>query len=113
MAIQYKNEKFSLTGTAQTTVLTLSVSSRAILQNIQTENISSGTTTVTAHLYDSSATNTSQITTTKISTMTTVNLAKGPIVLEESDALKLQAGTGNVIKGMISYALLTGDQGTA
>ena len=45
--------------------------------------------------------------------MTTQNLAKGPIVLEESDALKLQAGTGNVIKGMISYALLTGDQGTA
>jgi len=113
MAIQYKNARFSLTGTGQTTVLTLSVSSRAILQNIQTENVSSGTTTVTAHVYDASATSTSQITTTKISTMTTVNLAKGPIVLEESDALKLQAGTGNVIKGMISYALLTGDQGTA
>ena len=113
MAIQYKNARFSLTGTGQTTVLTLSVSSRAILQNIQTENVSSGTTTVAAHVYDATATSTSQITTTKISTMATVNLAKGPIVLEESDALKLKAGTGNVIKGMISYALLTGDQGTA
>jgi len=113
MAIQYKNARFSLTGTAQTTVLTLSVSSRAILQNIQTQNVSSGTTTVTAHMYDSSVGNTSEISTIKLSTMTTQNLAKGPIVLEESDALKLQAGTGNVIKGMISYALLTGDQGTA
>ena len=113
MAIQYKNARFSLTGTAQTTVLTLSVSSRAILQNIQTQNVSSGTTTVTAHMYDSSVGNTSEISTIKLSSVTTQNLAKGPIVLEESDALKLQAGTGNVIKGMISYALLTGDQGTA
>ena len=113
MAIQYKNARFSLTDTAQTTVLTLSVSSRAILQNIQTQNVSSGTTTVTAHMYDSSVGNTSEISTIKLSSVTTQNLAKGPIVLEESDALKLQAGTGNVIKGMISYALLTGDQGTA
>lgn len=113
MAIQYKNARFSLTTTGQTTVLTLSVSSRAILQNIQTQNVSSGTTTVTAHMYDSSAGNTSEITTIKLSSVTTQNLAKGPIVLEESDALKLQAGTGNVIKGMISYALITGDQGTA
>jgi len=113
VTIQYKNARFSLTGTAQTTVLTLSVSSRAILQNIQTQNVSSGTTTVTAHMYDSSVGNTSEISTMKLSTMTTQNLAKGPLVLEESDALKLQAGTGNVIKGMISYALLTGDQGTA
>ena len=113
MTIQYKNARFSLTGTAQTTVLTLSVSSRAILQNNQTQNVSSGTTTVTAHMYDSSVGNTSEISTIKLSSVTTQNLAKGPIVLEESDALKLQAGTGNVIKGMISYALLTGDQGTA
>ena len=113
MTIQYKNARFSLTGTAQTTVLTLSVSSRAILQNIHTQNVSSGTTTVTAHMYDASVGNTSEISTIKLSSVTTQNLAKGPIVLEESDALKLQAGTGNVIKGMISYALLTGDQGTA
>ena len=113
MAIQYKNARFSLTGTGQTTGLTLSVSSRAILQNIQTQNVSSGTTTVTAHMYDASVGNTSEISTIKLSSVTTQNLAKGPIVLEESDALKLQAGTGNVIKGMISYALLTGDQGTA
>jgi len=113
MAIQYKNARFSLTTTGQTTVLTLSVSSRAILQNIQTQNVSSGTTTVTAHMYDASVGNTSEISTIKLSSVTTQNLAKGPIVLEESDALKLQAGTGNVIKGMISYALLTGDQGTA
>ena len=113
MAIQYKNARFSLTTTGQTTVLTLSVSSRAILQNIQTQNVSSGTTTVTAHMYDASVGNTSEISTIKLSSVTTQNLAKWPIVLEESDALKLQAGTGNVIKGMISYALLTGDQGTA
>ena len=113
MAIQYKNARFALPTTGLTSVLTLTVSSRAILQNIQTQNVSSGTTTVTAHMYDSSVGNTSEISTIKLSSVTTQNLAKGPIVLEESDALKLQAGTGNVIKGMISYALITGDQGTA
>jgi hypothetical protein len=113
MAIQYKNARFDLTTTNLTTCLTMDVSSRAILQNIQTENTSTATTTVTAQMYDSSVGNTSEISTMKLSTMTTQNLAKGPLVLEESDALKLSAGTANVIKGMISYALITGDQGTA
>jgi len=27
--------------------------------------------------------------------------------------LKIKAGTANVIKGLVSYALITGDQGTA
>ena len=106
MAIQYKNARFSLTGTGQTTVFTLSVSSRAILQNIQTQNVSSGTTTVTAHMYDASVGNTSEISTIKLSSVTTQNLAKGPIVLEESDALKLQAGTGNVQACGIYYCHL-------
>ena len=39
MAIQYKNARFALVTTALTSVLTLSVSSRAILQNIQTEKM--------------------------------------------------------------------------
>ena len=46
MAIQYRNQTFDLTGTLATTVLTMDVSSRAILQNIQTENVSTATTTV-------------------------------------------------------------------
>ena len=113
MAIQYKNQTFDLTGTVATTVLTIDVSSRAILQNIQTQNTSTATTTVTALMYDSTATATTEFATIKLTTNTTQNLAKGPVILEESDALKLKAGTGNVIKGLISYALITGDQGTA
>ena len=54
MAIQYKNQTFDLTGTIATTVLTMDVSSRAILQNIQTENVSTATTTVVVSMYDQS-----------------------------------------------------------
>ena len=113
MAIQYKNQTFDLTGTIATPVLTMDVSSRAILQNIQTENVSTATTTVVVSMYDQSGSATTQLGTILMTSNTTQNLAKGPIVLEEQDALKIKAGTANVIKGLVSYALITGDQGTA
>ena len=113
MAIQYKNQTFNLTATIATTVLTMDVSSRAILQNIQTENVSTATTTVVVSMYDQSAAATTPLGTVLMTSNTTQNLAKGPIVLEEQDALKIKAGTANVIRGLVSYALITGDQGTA
>ena len=113
MAIQYKNQPFDLTTDVMTTVLTLNESSRAIVQNIQAQNTSTGTVTVVAAVLDSSASTTTQIGTIQMSTLTTQNLAKGPVVLEEQDALKIKGGTANVIKGLVSYALITGDQGTA
>ena len=113
MAIQYKNQTFNLTATIATTVLTIDESSRAILQNIQTENTSTGTVDVASAVFDFSATATTQMSTIQMSTLTTENLAKGPVVLEEQDALKIKGGTANVIKGLVSYALITGDQGTA
>jgi|TARA_Y100000310_G_scaffold64722_1_gene60249 hypothetical protein len=113
MAIQYKNQPFDLTTDVMTTVLTLDESSRAIIQNIQAENTSTGTVTVKSAIFDYSATATTEASTIQMSTLTTQNLAKGPVVLEEQDALKIKGGTANVIKGLVSYALLTGDQGTA
>ncbi|MDP6250105.1 MAG: hypothetical protein QGH26_04760 [Candidatus Pacebacteria bacterium] len=113
MAIQYKNQTFDLTTAVMTTVLTLDQSSRAILQNIQAENTSTGTVTVNSAVFDYSATATTQMGTIQMTTLTTQNLAKGPVVLEEQDALKIKAGSANVIKGLVSYALITGDQGTA
>ena len=96
-----------------TTVLTLDESSRAIIQNIQAENTSTGTVTVVSAVLDSSTPATTQMGTIQMNTLTTQNLAKGPVVLEEQDALKIKGGTANVIKGLVSYALITGDQGTA
>ena len=113
MAIQYKNQTFNLTATIATTVSTMDESSRAILQNIQAENTSTGTVAVASAVFDYSATATTQMSTIQMTTLTTQNLAKGPVVLEEQDALKIKGGTANVIKGLVSYALITGDQGTA
>ena len=113
MAIQYRNQPFDLTTDVMTTVLTLDESSRSIVQNIQAENTSTGTVDVASAVFDFSATATTQMSTIQMSTLTTQNLAKGPVVLEEQDALKIKGGTANVIKGLVSYALITGDQGTA
>ena len=113
MAIQYRNQPFDLTTDVMTTVLTLDESSRAIVQNIQAENVSTGTVTVKSAIFDYSATATTEASTIQMSTLPTQNLAKGPVVLEEQDALKIKGGTANVIKGLVSYALITGDQGTA
>ena len=38
-----------------------------------------------------------------ISTKTFKNLASGTIILEESDILKLKAGSGNTLAGTIGY----------
>ena len=88
MAIQYKNQTFDLTGTLTTTVLTMDVSSRAILQNIQTENVSTATTTVVVSMYDQSATATTPLGTILMTSNTTQNLAKGPIILGRTRCLE-------------------------
>jgi len=105
MTIQYKNAGFDLTTTNLTTCLTMDTGSRAIIQNVQLANTSSGAISVQSKFYDHSATATYQISTESLSAGTTTNIAAGVLILEESDALKIQcAATSNVAKGVISYA---------
>ena len=98
MAIQYKNQTFNLTATIATTVLTIDESSRAILQNIQTENTSTGTVDVASAVFDFSATATTQISTIQMTTLTTQNLAKGPVVLEEQIYRKTLSEDNSIVE---------------
>ena len=105
MSIQYKNAGFDLTTTNLTTCLTMDVGSRAIIQNVQCANTSTGAIVVKSSFTDSSASTTYQISTESLSAGATTNIAAGVLILEESDALKIQcAATANVAKGVISYA---------
>ena len=107
MSIQYKNAGFNLTTTNMTTCLTMDTGSRAIIQNVQCANTSTATIIVESKFLDDSASTTYQLSTESLSSGTTTNIAAGVLILEESDALKIQCGaTANVAKGVISYALI-------
>jgi len=107
MSIQYKNAGFDLTTTNMTTCLTMDSGSRAIIQNFQCANTSTAAIIIKSEFVDNSASITYQIGIESIAAGDTTNLAKGVLILEESDSLKVQcAATVNVGKGVVSYALI-------
>jgi len=97
MANFYKNAFFDGTTTAAVSVYTAPTNARAIIQNIQVTN-QGGSKVVQAKINDSSNSNTSNlIAYASISGPTICNIAKGPIILEESDVLTLETSdTTNV-----------------
>jgi hypothetical protein len=105
MSIQYKNAGFYLTTTNLTTCLTMDTGSRAIIKNIQCANTSTGAIIIQSKFYDSSGTTTYKISNESLAAESTTNIAAGVLILEESDALKIQcAATSNVTTGVVSYA---------
>jgi hypothetical protein len=101
MANIYKNAFFNLATTDKTDVYTCPSDSRAIIQNIQLTN-ESGTTQVEVYVYDNSATTEYEISHDSVGANETVNMAKGPVILEESDILRVKAGAVDVVSGMVS-----------
>ena len=101
MANIYKNAFFDLNTTNLTTVYTCPSNSRAIVQNIQYTN-ESGTTQVQVYVTDSSASTTYEINHNSLSANESYNAALGPVILEESDILKIQANAANVLSGTLS-----------
>jgi len=91
MANIYKNAFLDLT-TANTTIYTTPSDSRAIIQNIQIANDTSNNINVDVFVHDSSASSNHEIAHDQLSTKETVNLAKGPVILEENDYLFANAG---------------------
>ena len=101
MSNVYKNAFYDPTTTASTTVYTCNATARAIIQNIQIAN-ESGSKTVKASVYDSSAATTYIIAYAAITGPTTCNLANGPIILQEGDSLLLDSSVTTSVSGTIS-----------
>lgn len=101
MANRYKNAFYDPADTSVTTIYTCPSESRAIIQNIQVTN-ESGSKVVKASVTDSSATTDYQIAYANISGPTICNLAKGPVVLEENDVLKLESSVASGVSATIS-----------
>jgi hypothetical protein len=113
MAIFYKNQGFSLTTTNTTTVLSINTSSVAIVKDIAVTNTGSNAATLDMYVYDYSASTTYQFIHASVAGSCNGNAAQTVLNLEEGDAILAQTPTVNVIKGVISYALLdrTGENG--
>ena len=106
MANKYINAFYDPTTTGQETIYTAPSDARAIVQNIQVTN-ESGTKTVKVFITDSSASTTYQIAYASITGPTICNVAKGPIILEESDILKIETSNTTGISAVISLLELS------
>jgi hypothetical protein len=106
MAIFYKNQGFSLTTTNLTTVLSINTSSVAIVKDIAVTNTGASPVTLDMYIYDYSASTNYQFIHASVDAACNANAAQTVLNLEEGDAILAQTPTVNVIKGVISYALL-------
>ena len=101
MANIYKNAFYDPTGTSAETVYTVPSNARAIIQNIQLTN-ESGSKVAKVSVTDSSASTDYQISYADITGPTICNVAKGPVILEENDVLKIESSVTSGISGIIS-----------
>jgi len=108
MANIYKNTFYDPSVTTAVTVYTVPSDSRAIVQNIQITNASGGKI-VKVHITDSSASTDYQIAYASITGATICNLAKGPVVLEENDVLKIESSDTTGISGIVSILEINRD----
>ena len=108
MANIYKNAFYDPTTTAAETVYTVPSNARAIVQNIQLTN-ESGSKIAKVSVTDSSATTDYQIVYANITGPTICNVAKGPVVLEENDVLKIETSVTSGISGIISILEINRD----
>ena len=108
MATFYKNAFFDPTGTSAETVYTVPSDSRAIIQNIQITN-ESGTKVAKVSVTDSSASTDYQIAYASITGPTICNVAKGPVVLEENDVLKIETSVTAGISAVVSILEINRD----
>ena len=110
MTIQYKNAGINLTDTATNSVLTSPSGARCLIKQIQIDNSSSGPVNLSVQVTDNSASATFAIWRKAIAANTVENIITQTLVLEENDILKMTAGTGNELQGIISYAQIDRSQ---
>ena len=110
MTIQYKNAGINLSSTGTVSVLTSPSGARCLIKQIQVDNSSSGPVNLSVQVTDSSASATFAIWRKAIAANIVENIIQETLVLEESDILKMTAGTANEIQGIISYAQIDRSQ---
>jgi len=102
MANSFVNKKVDLTTTSVTTLYTVPSATTAVIKSILVSEDSGNADTITVTITDTSSAIFSLFKTKSISANGTTELLLGPIVLQESEILKVTAATANRLHVVLS-----------
>ena len=102
MANSFVNKKVDLTSTSATTLYTVPTATTAIVKSILVSDDSGSGDTITVTITDTSDNVFSLFRTKSISANGTTELLSAPLVLEESEILKVTAATANRLHVVLS-----------
>ena len=102
MANAFVNKKVDLTSTSATTLYTVPTATTAIIKSILVSDDSGSGDTITITITDTSDNVFSLFRTKSISANGTTELLSAPLVLEESEILKVTAATANRLHVVLS-----------
>ena len=102
MANSFVNKKVDLTSTSATTLYTVPTATTAIVKSILVSDDSGSGDTVTVTITDTSDNVFNLFKTKSISANGTTELLSAPLVLEESEILKVTAATANRLHVVLS-----------
>ena len=102
MANSFVNKKVDLTSTSATTLYTVPTATTAIVKSILVSEDSGNADTITVTITDASDNVFSLFKTKSISANRTEELLSAPLVLEESEILKVTAATANRLHVILS-----------
>ena len=95
MANSFKNKKVDLTTTDNTTLYTVPIATTTVVKSILVSEDAGSGTTISVTLVDANSNVFSLFKTKTISGNATTELLTNPLVMEESEVLKVQAGDAN------------------
>ena len=102
MANTFVNKKVDLTSTSATTLYTVPSATTAIIKSILVSEDSGNSDTITVTITDTSTNVFSLFKTKTISANGTTELLSAPLVLQESEILKVTAATANRLHVVLS-----------
>ena len=102
MANSFVNKKVDLTTTSVTTLYTVPSATTAVIKSILVSEDSGNADTITVTITDTSDAVFSLFKTKTISANATTELLTAPLVLEESEVLKITAATANRLHVVLS-----------
>ena len=107
MANNYKNSKVDLTATTVTTLYTAPAATQAIVKSILVSNYTGSETTLTLTITDSASAVFSVYKLESIGALSTKELLIQPLIVMESEILKLTATSANALHVIASYLEVT------
>ena len=102
MANSFVNKKVDLTSTSATTIYTVPSATTAVIKSILVSEDSGNADTITVTITDTASAIFSLFKTKSISANGTTELLTGPLVVEESEVVKVTAATANRLHVVLS-----------